>query len=108
MAQAESQLEQAQIELARHQVTAPRFADTQAMAAYWDVLKVNVRPGEYVGTPPAQALIVLGDRGPRHVRVDIDENDIPRFTNSAAATFQDTTHATKSRSAATTFWYIST
>ena len=26
-----------------------------------EVLQVNVRPGEYVGTPPAQALIVLGD-----------------------------------------------
>ena len=25
------------------------------------VLQVNVRPGEFVGAPPGQALIVLGD-----------------------------------------------
>ena len=28
---------------------------------------------------------MLGDTGPRHVRVDIDENDIPRFEPSAKA-----------------------
>ncbi len=43
------------------------------------VLQVNVRPGEYVGTTPGQAMIVLGHVGRLHVRVDIDENDIPRF-----------------------------
>jgi multidrug efflux pump subunit AcrA (membrane-fusion protein) len=42
------------------------------------VLQVNVRPGEYVGTPPSQALIVLGSVAKLHVRVDIDEHDIPR------------------------------
>jgi HlyD family secretion protein len=42
------------------------------------VLQVNVRPGEYVGTPPSQALVVLGDLDRLHVRVDIDEHDIPR------------------------------
>jgi HlyD family secretion protein len=43
------------------------------------VLQVNVRPGEFVGAPPGQALIVLGNIEKLHVRVDIDENDIPRF-----------------------------
>jgi hypothetical protein len=43
------------------------------------VLQVNVRPGEYVGASPGQSLIVLGDSGKLHVRVDIDEADIPRF-----------------------------
>jgi multidrug resistance efflux pump len=43
------------------------------------VLQVNVRPGEFVGAPPGQALIVLGNIEQMHVRVDIDENDIPRF-----------------------------
>jgi HlyD family secretion protein len=49
------------------------------------VLQVNVRPGEYVGAPHTQALVVLGDISKLHVRVDIDENDIPRFQRSAAA-----------------------
>lgn len=83
--QAEAQLEQAQTELARHQVRAPEFTEGMSEATEWEVLKVNVRAGEYVGTPPGQALIVLGDTGPRHVRVDIDENDIPRFQPSAKA-----------------------
>jgi multidrug resistance efflux pump len=48
------------------------------------VLKVNVRPGEFVGAPPDQALIVLGNIEHMHVRVDIDENDIPRFVAGAS------------------------
>jgi multidrug resistance efflux pump len=43
------------------------------------VLQVNVRPGEYVGTPPGQPVIVMGGLEKLHVRVDIDEQDIPRF-----------------------------
>src|SRR5207248_6315818 len=43
------------------------------------VLQVNLRPGEFVGTPPNQPLVVLGDIDQLHVRVDIDENDIHRF-----------------------------
>ena len=50
------------------------------------VLQVNVHPGEYVGTPPSQALIVLGaiDHFVQ-VRVDVDEHDIPRFRKGAPA-----------------------
>lgn len=50
-----------------------------------EVLQVNVRPGEYVGAPPGQALIVLGSVKQLHVRVDIDEYDIPRFVTDAPA-----------------------
>ncbi|MCI0331835.1 MAG: HlyD family efflux transporter periplasmic adaptor subunit [Planctomycetes bacterium] len=50
-----------------------------------EVLQVNVRPGEFVGAPPDQALIVLGNVTQLHVRVDIDEYDIPRFVPEAAA-----------------------
>ncbi|MFM8635656.1 MAG: HlyD family secretion protein [Planctomycetia bacterium] len=50
------------------------------------VLQVNVRPGEFVGAPPGQPLIVLGNIERLHVRVDIDEYDIPRFTETARAT----------------------
>ena len=50
------------------------------------VLQVNVRPGEYVGAPPSQALMVLGATDKIvHVRVDIDEHDIPRFKTGAPA-----------------------
>lgn len=50
-----------------------------------EVLQVNVRPGEFVGAPPDQALIVLGNVKQLHVRVDIDEYDIPRFQPNSPA-----------------------
>jgi HlyD family secretion protein len=50
-----------------------------------EVLQVNVRPGEFVGAKPGQALILLGQVCQLHVRVDIDEHDIPRFKKGAAA-----------------------
>jgi len=70
VARAESLLHHANIEIERLQIRAP-IAGT--------VLKVDVRPGEYVGTPPGQTLLVLGDVTKLHVRVDIDEQDLPRF-----------------------------
>lgn len=50
------------------------------------VLQVNVHPGEFVGAPPGQPLVVLGDVEKLHVRVDIDEFDIPRFQAASPAT----------------------
>jgi hypothetical protein len=50
-----------------------------------EVLQVNVRPGEFVGAPPSQALVVLGNVTQLHVRVDVDEYDIPRFIADAPA-----------------------
>lgn len=50
-----------------------------------EVLQVNVRPGEFVAAPSSQALIVLGSIQQLHVRVDIDEHDIPRFIPGAPA-----------------------
>ncbi|MGC3967314.1 MAG: HlyD family efflux transporter periplasmic adaptor subunit [Pirellulales bacterium] len=44
-----------------------------------EVLQVNVRPGEFVGSTPGQAFIVLGNVDKLHVRASIDEYDIPRF-----------------------------
>jgi multidrug efflux pump subunit AcrA (membrane-fusion protein) len=49
------------------------------------VLQVNVRPGEFVGTPPNQPLVILGNIEKLHVRVDIDEYDIARFDRAAPA-----------------------
>jgi HlyD family secretion protein len=74
--QARAQIDQTQIELDRLIVRAPVDGD---------VLQVNVRQGEYVGTPPNQALVVLGSVHELHVRVDVDEHDIPRFRPGAAA-----------------------
>jgi len=50
------------------------------------VLQVNVRPGEFVGAPPNQPLVVLGNIDKLHVRVDVDEYDIARFDPAASAT----------------------
>jgi multidrug resistance efflux pump len=50
-----------------------------------EVLQVNVRPGEFVGAPASQALVVLGNVTQLHVRVDVDEYDIPRFIADAPA-----------------------
>ena len=70
VAQAEAQVKQTRTDLDRRIVRAPIAAT---------VIQVNLRPGEFVGTPPNQPLIVLGDTDVLHVRVDIDENDIHRF-----------------------------
>lgn len=90
-----AQVNQTRTELDRLTVRAPRmrWADRSASLAAvavgdslaavesteFHVLQVNVRPGEFVGATAGQALIVLGHVGHLHVRVDIDENDIPRF-----------------------------
>jgi hypothetical protein len=58
------------------------------------ILLVNVREGEYVGTPPRQALMVLGAINDKvHLRVDIGEHDIPRFIKGAAATASPRGHS---------------
>ena len=68
--QSESLVKQTRTELERLIVRAPIDGE---------VLQKNVRPGEYVGIPPSQALFVIGDLSKLHIRVDIDENDLPRF-----------------------------
>ncbi len=71
VAVAEAQAQQTRTDIERALVRAPVDGI---------VLQVNVRPGEYVAAPASQPLIVLGDtREKVHVRVDIDEHDIPRF-----------------------------
>lgn len=64
-----AQIEQTRTDLERSLVRAP--VDGK-------VLQVNVRAGEFAGAPPSQALVVLGSVKSLHVRVDIDEHDIPR------------------------------
>jgi HlyD family secretion protein len=75
--QAESALAAAHTELALHCVNSPIEGR---------VLQVNIRPGEFApASTPMQGLVVLGRTGPTHLRVEIDEADIPRFTRGAEA-----------------------
>jgi multidrug resistance efflux pump len=74
--EAKAQIQQTETEIERALVRAPVAGR---------VLQVNVRPGEYVGALPGQSLVVLGDSRRLHIRVDIDEADIPRFQPGAAA-----------------------
>jgi HlyD family secretion protein len=73
---ARAQLEQTQTTLELLEVRAP-VAGT--------ILQVNVRPGEYISTSSTQSLIVMGNLNPYHVRVSIDEEDIPRLKLNAPA-----------------------
>jgi multidrug resistance efflux pump len=82
--EATAQVAKVQTELNRLLVSAPQEKGVER----FKVLQVNVRPGEYVGAPAGQALIVLGDIDHLHVRVDIDEYDIPRFDPAAKAEAQ--------------------
>jgi HlyD family secretion protein len=71
-----AQIEQTKTEIERATVRAPIDGH---------VLQVNVRPGEYVATQAGQSLVMMGDLTQHHVRVDIDEHDIPRFQPGAPA-----------------------
>ncbi len=72
--QARAQVEQARTALELLQVRAPVGGT---------VLQVNLRPGEYVAAAAGQALVLMGDTHPLHVRVNIDEEDLPRLKLSA-------------------------
>jgi multidrug resistance efflux pump len=74
--QAEAQVASVEQEIERTIVTA---------LVEGEVLQVNVHPGEFVGTPHNEPSIVLGNVQKLHVRVDIDEHDIPRFVKGAPA-----------------------
>lgn len=76
VAQAEAQIQATEIELERLTITAREEGV---------VLQVNVRPGEFVGAPASETLIILGSVDQLHVRVDIDEHDIPRFVPGSSA-----------------------
>lgn len=73
VAQAASEVERLRVEIDRHTVKA---------SVDGEILQVNVRPGEYVSLSAGKALVVLGNVDLLHVRVDIDEQDIPRFAGT--------------------------
>src|SRR5262249_38570963 len=76
IARARAELEKVQIDLERTVVRAPLDGD---------VLQVNIRPGEYLSTPATRPPVVLGNVHVLHVRVELDEQDIPRFRPGAPA-----------------------
>ena len=80
---ARAAIARAEAEVARIETELDRLTVRALVAGR--VLQINVRPGEFVGTPPGQPLIILGNIDQLHVRVDIDEFDIPRFRSTATA-----------------------
>src|ERR1019366_4144647 len=49
------------------------------------ILQVSVRPGEYVSSLGSQSLILMGNLQPLFIRVNVDEEDIPRLRLNAPA-----------------------
>jgi len=68
--QARSQVESSRILIDRLVVRAPVSGV---------VLQVNVRPGQIATQAWKEPMVVLGEVEQLHVRVDVDENDLPRF-----------------------------
>jgi len=74
---AKAAMDKAETTLALQTVRAPRDAT---------VLQVKVRTGEFAQAAAlAEPLMILGVIDPLHVRVDIDEAEIPRFQSGASA-----------------------
>jgi multidrug resistance efflux pump len=76
-------ISKAEADVAKIEVELDRLIVRSLVAG--QVLQVNVRPGEFVGTPPNQPLVILGNIDTLHVRVDVDEFDIPRFRSELPA-----------------------
>ena len=76
IAMADSQLQSTKIQLERLVVRA--LGDGE-------ILQINVRPGQFAVSTFNQALVVIGDSNRLHVRVDIDENDVPLFNPKSKA-----------------------
>jgi len=74
----------AEADVAKAEIELDRLVVRSLVAG--EVLQVKVRPGEFVGTPPNQPVVILGNIETLHVRVDIDEFDIPRFRSDVPAT----------------------
>lgn len=79
VAQAEALLAQARTDLDRTIARSPQAGT---------VLQVNVRPGEFAPAgEAASALVVIGRTQTLHLRVDVDEVDVPRLMLGAPARF---------------------
>ncbi len=83
LAIAQAAVDQAQAELDRVQTELERLL-VKAMTP-GEVLQVNVLPGQFAALAWKEPLIILGDVAKLHVRVDIDEQDLPLFKRGAWA-----------------------
>ena len=77
-------ISKAEADVAKAEIELDRLVVRALVAG--EVLQLKVRPGEYVGTPANQPLVILGNIETLHVRVDIDEYDIARFRSDVPAT----------------------
>lgn len=74
---AEANLKVVEVELERIVVKAPIKGT---------VLRINIHEGEFAQNNGAkEPLIIFGSTNPLHVRVDIDDKDVPRFIKEATA-----------------------
>lgn len=78
VAQAQANLVRAQTNLELRTIRAPKSGT---------ILSVKIRQGEFIpASILANPLITMGQIDPLHIRVDIDESEIPRFRPDAIAT----------------------
>jgi HlyD family secretion protein len=80
---AEAALRQAEAEVESIKIRIDRLTVRSLIDG--EVLQVHVRPGQFAAMNWNEPLVVLGDVGTLHVRVDIDENDLPWFSPGADA-----------------------
>src|SRR5262249_61097195 len=73
---AQSQVDSIKTNLDRLTVRAPMDGE---------ILQLNVRLGQYAAYAWKEPMIVLGDIHRLHVRVDIDESDLPYFSTGEEA-----------------------
>ena len=76
ISQAKTDAERIRTEIERATVRAPVDGE---------ILQVNIRVGEQVASQSEKPLMVLGSVRELHVRVDVDEDDIPRFQTGGNA-----------------------
>lgn len=74
--QAKAQVDQAKVALDLLLIRAPVDGT---------ILQINVRPGEFISMLAGQSLVLMGNTSPLHVRVNIDEEDLPRLPRNAPA-----------------------
>lgn len=78
VAQAQANLLRAETNLELRTIRAPKMGT---------ILSVKIRQGEFIpASILANPLITMGQIDPLHIRVDIDESEIPRFRSDAIAT----------------------
>jgi HlyD family secretion protein len=82
------EVSRAEVQLAQSQVNSIKTSlDRLVVRAPMDgeVLQLNVRLGQYAAFAWKEPMVVLGDIHRLHVRVDIDENDLPYFSTASEA-----------------------